>query len=34
VQHRLDLSYPEHYTWEKGVSEDGKIYKSKITISL
>jgi len=34
VQRRLDLSYPEHYTWERGVSSDGKIYSSIITITL
>jgi len=34
VQRRLDLSYPEHYTWERGVSADGKVYHSKISIRL
>ncbi len=34
VQRRLDLSYPGRYTWERGASADGKIYSSKITISL
>ncbi len=33
VQKRLDLSYPSRYTWEKGVSDDRKIYRSIITIS-
>lgn len=34
VQRRLDLSYSGHYTWERGVSDDGKTYSSKITITL
>ena len=34
VQRRLDLSYPGRYTWEKGVSDDGKIYSSIINIKL
>ena len=34
VQQRLDLSYPERYNWQKGVSEDGKVYTSKITINI
>ena len=34
VQRRLDLAYPDHYTWERGTSEDGKVYNSKITIQL
>jgi two-component sensor histidine kinase len=34
VQQRLDLSYPERYNWQKGVSEDGKVYTSKITINV
>ena len=32
VQRRLDLSYPDKYKWEKGVSEDHITYHSKITI--
>ena len=32
VQKRLDLSYPGHYQWEKGVS--GATYYSHIAISL
>lgn len=32
VQKRLDMSYPDKYTWEKGVTEDGNNYISKITI--
>ena len=34
VQRRLDLAYPNRYTWQHGVTEDGKIYQSKITIKL
>lgn len=33
VQRRLDLTYPEQYVWEKGVSSDGKTYHSRIMIS-
>jgi len=32
VQHRLQLIYPGLYTWEKGVSADGKEYHSRLTI--
>ena len=32
VQSRLDLLYPNHYTWEQGVSEDGKTYRSCLCI--
>lgn len=32
VQRRLDLVYPGCYTWEKGVSADGRTYHSRITI--
>jgi len=32
VRRRLELIYPERYTWEKGVTPDGKEYYSKITI--
>jgi len=34
VQRRLDLNYPGHYQWQRGVSEDGKIYSSTIKIEL
>jgi LytS/YehU family sensor histidine kinase len=34
VQRRLDLAYPGRYTWEKGVSGDGTVYKSTIHIQL
>ena len=34
VQRRLDLSYPGRYQWQRGVSDDGKTYHSKITIEL
>ncbi|MBQ8152863.1 MAG: sensor histidine kinase [Prevotella sp.] len=33
VQRRLDLTYPEQYVWEKGVSSDGKTYHSRIVIT-
>ena len=32
VSRRLELMYPDRYTWEKGTSEDGKEYYSIITI--
>ena len=32
VQRRLDLAYPNAYTWTKGCSDDNKTYHSKITI--
>ena len=32
VSRRLELIYPDRYTWEKGKSEDGSHYYSKITI--
>ena len=32
VSRRLELMYPDRYTWERGKSEDGKQYYSKITI--
>jgi len=32
VQRRLDLAYPNRYKWQRGVSEDGKIYTSSIEI--
>lgn len=34
VQRHLDLSYPNHYEWERGVSADGSAYHSTITIHL
>ena len=33
VQKRLDLSYPGRYTWQQGVSEDKKEYRSQLIIS-
>ena len=33
VGKRLELMYPDCYTWEKGVTPDGKQYVSKITIN-
>ena len=32
VSRRLELMYPDRYTWEKGKSDDGKEYYSKIII--
>jgi sensor histidine kinase YesM len=32
VGKRLELSYPGHYEWTKGISEDKQIYTSKIII--
>lgn len=32
VQRRLDLIYPDRYRWEKGISEDGRTYRSRLTI--
>ena len=34
VQHRLDLSYPDHYMWNHGVSDDGKSYRSVIRLDI
>ena len=34
VQRRLELAYPNRYTWNKGMSEDGSIYTSTIRIKL
>ena len=33
VQRRLDLSYPDSYTWTKGCSADNKTYRSTIEIN-
>lgn len=33
VQRRLDLSYAKNYTWQRGVSEDGKSYYSRIILT-
>lgn len=32
VEKRLELTYPNHYEWEQGVSENEKEYHSKLTI--
>jgi len=32
VERRLELAYPEQYSWEKGESDDGKTYVSTITV--
>ena len=34
VQRRLELAYPYRYTWNREVSDDGKIYHSEIQIQL
>ena len=34
VQRRLDLAYPNRYTWEKGPNKEGNIYTSTIHIDL
>ena len=33
VERRLDLSYKDHYVWERGVSSDGSTYHSRIQIN-
>jgi len=33
VQRRLELSYHERYSWQRGVSEDGKTYYSRIVLT-
>lgn len=32
VQRRLDLAYPARYDWQRGVTDDGKVYHSRIVI--
>jgi LytS/YehU family sensor histidine kinase len=32
VRHRLELAYRGRYQWQQGVSADGKVYHSRITI--
>ena len=32
VQQRLELVYPGHYEWNQGISDDGKSYRSVLTI--
>ena len=34
VQRRLALSYPNRYSWERGVAADGKTYHSEIRIKI
>ena len=34
VQRRLDLSYPDHYQWQYGPTDDGSVYQSRIVIKL
>jgi len=33
VRRRLELMYPGHYTWDKGITDDGSQYYSKIQIT-
>ena len=33
VGKRLELTYPGRYEWKHGISEDGKEYKSVLTIN-
>ena len=33
VQRRLDLAYPGCYSWQRGISADGKVYFSRIQIT-
>ena len=32
VSKRLELIYPKHYEWEKGISANGQVYSSILTI--
>ena len=32
VQRRLELAYPQRCSWQRGVSDDGKVYHSRIVI--
>ena len=32
VQRRLELAYPKRYTWQRNVTDDGKVYHSRIAI--
>lgn len=34
VRKRLELTYPGHYDWQQGVSEDMKEYKSILIIKI
>lgn len=34
VQRRLDLSYPDRYQWQHGITSDAAVYQSCITIHL
>ena len=33
VQRRLELAYPKRYTWQRDVTDDGKVYHSRIAIN-
>lgn len=34
VNRRLEILYPGQYTWQKGISEDGKEYRSRLSIRV
>ena len=34
VSRRLEILYPKAYTWSKGVSKDGKVYESRLSIRI
>lgn len=34
VSRRLEILYPGQYTWQKGISEDGKEYRSRLSIRV
>ena len=34
VSRRLEILYPGAYTWSKEISEDGKVYESKLRLSI
>ena len=34
VQRRLDIAYPGHYEWQRGTSDEGRVYQSKITLHV
>lgn len=34
VSRRLEILYPSQYTWQKGISEDGKEYRSRLSIRV
>lgn len=34
VQRRLDIAYPGRYEWQRGISGEGRVYQSKITLQV